>query len=439
MNQPNLAAITPDELAIPPQSSGVNRTLIESFGQVQSRKYRLLGLTLRKLMPEVSQRCPIIQFQEFLEGQSLYDRGRLFGTYLISDAMIALQQIISDSSSARSEHELNRLHGFTNAYAFAHLCGSVEGTQFPVYFNEYGEARFSSHSRYLTSPSRSAHKAFLVRHNECVELHTEGREVNTFTLSSFLDKTSTYTLTTSPSDDVMIKANEHIANTDIQIAIDDPNLIQELMRVIRMNPAARNHEEADSQANVCFSAAREMKQSLDGAVQIINMVWPQAAADVCDFTKAFMPFNNAVLTSYSQPRLAGVTFLRFDQQEVHSLAENILHENAHQRLTILEQISPILLNDADDLYSSPWRVDARPMRGLIYGIHAFTIVCLFYNHGIRRGSPWAVSQESYLRGQVARLLQAKETILQHAKLTAWGERFLEGIIARIDTVAAEQN
>lgn len=59
----------------------------------------------------------------------------------------------------------------------------------------------------------------------------------------------------------------------------------------------------------------------------------------------------------------------------------LVHEAAHQRLDSARGVAPLLLPGIDDaIYTSPWRTDPRPIRGVLAGVHAFVAVADMLAH-----------------------------------------------------------
>lgn len=53
------------------------------------------------------------------------------------------------------------------------------------------------------------------------------------------------------------------------------------------------------------------------------------------------------------------------------VAESILHEAMHLKLTLIEEIVPLIVPNAKGLYFSPWRDEPRPARGVLHGLFVF--------------------------------------------------------------------
>ncbi len=56
--------------------------------------------------------------------------------------------------------------------------------------------------------------------------------------------------------------------------------------------------------------------------------------------------------------------------EINNL-EAIIHESSHNKLNLIMQFDPIILNDAEEKYYSPYRPDARHIHWTFLGLHAF--------------------------------------------------------------------
>ena len=88
--------------------------------------------------------------------------------------------------------------------------------------------------------------------------------------------------------------------------------------------------------------------------------------------------NIQVLSSHSD--LPGVLFLcREPLPWVQAGA--MVHEAAHQRLDAAFRLAPLFHPGTDDaIYTSPWRTDPRPIRGVLSGVHAFVAVADMLAH-----------------------------------------------------------
>lgn len=86
--------------------------------------------------------------------------------------------------------------------------------------------------------------------------------------------------------------------------------------------------------------------------------------------------------SYSHPGIPFSVFVSVgeDTSLTSSLrvAESLLHEAMHLKLTLLEQETEMVQSGSQGLYYSPWRDENRPVRGVLHGMFVFTAVREFY-------------------------------------------------------------
>lgn len=85
--------------------------------------------------------------------------------------------------------------------------------------------------------------------------------------------------------------------------------------------------------------------------------------------------------SYSSPKIPFTIFVSVcaDDSIIANLrvAESILHEAMHLKLTLIESITPLLLPDVGNMYFSPWREEKRPARGVLHGLFVFKAILEF--------------------------------------------------------------
>jgi hypothetical protein len=86
-------------------------------------------------------------------------------------------------------------------------------------------------------------------------------------------------------------------------------------------------------------------------------------------------------TSYSHPNLPLSIFFSLctDEDETSNLrvAESILHEAMHLKLSLIEKSIQLIKNPEDTCFS-PWRDEQRPIGGVLHGIFVFTAILNFY-------------------------------------------------------------
>jgi hypothetical protein len=86
--------------------------------------------------------------------------------------------------------------------------------------------------------------------------------------------------------------------------------------------------------------------------------------------------------SYSHPVIPFSIFVSIcqDNSMLSNLrvAESILHEAMHLKLTLIEEITPMVKSTTAGLYFSPWREEKRPAQGVLHGLFVFSAIHDFY-------------------------------------------------------------
>lgn len=87
-------------------------------------------------------------------------------------------------------------------------------------------------------------------------------------------------------------------------------------------------------------------------------------------------------TSYSHPKIPFSIFVTVceDDTTLYSLrvAESILHEAMHLKLTLIEEVVPLVQSRTKNLYYSPWRDEERPIQGVLHGLFVFRAIFNFF-------------------------------------------------------------
>ncbi|MFI1330370.1 HEXXH motif domain-containing protein [Streptomyces sp. NPDC020845] len=136
--------------------------------------------------------------------------------------------------------------------------------------------------------------------------------------------------------------------------------------------------------------------------------------------------------SASSPEAYGCVLLNPPADSV-TLAASLIHEAQHVKLSALLDLVPLIHGGLEEIHYAPWRVDPRPLRGLLHGVYAFLGVTAFWQahrHVVADETTRAISEFEFAlrRAQTShglRMLRA------HAELTALGDRFLRGIEVRL--------
>jgi HEXXH motif-containing protein len=113
----------------------------------------------------------------------------------------------------------------------------------------------------------------------------------------------------------------------------------------------------------------------------------------------------------------------------------LVHEFQHSKLSALLDVVPLYHAGGDETYYAPWRLDPRPIGGLLQGVYAFLGVADLWRS--LRGCPplheLATHQFADVREQVHRGLDSLD---RATCLTAAGRRFAAGMRSTMDELRA---
>lgn len=136
--------------------------------------------------------------------------------------------------------------------------------------------------------------------------------------------------------------------------------------------------------------ANAVLQKLGGAMSILKYL--KSACDcITILVHSIQVLQQPVAeidVSYSHPEIPFSIFLSVceDESTISNLrvAESILHEAMHLKLTLIENIVPLVQPSTRYLYYSPWRDEERPVRGVLHGLFVFRAIYQFYLHIIEK-------------------------------------------------------
>ncbi|WP_043486349.1 MULTISPECIES: HEXXH motif domain-containing protein [Streptomyces] len=181
--------------------------------------------------------------------------------------------------------------------------------------------------------------------------------------------------------------------------------------------------------------ARGWQEHFDSAWALVARQSNVDPAGVADCLISVVPVRYPARTepfSASSPEAYGCVLLN-PPTDSATLAASLIHEAQHVKLSALLDLVPLMHGGMEEIHYAPWRVDPRPLRGLLHGVYAFLGVTAFWQahrHVAADGTTRAVAEFEFAlrRAQTSHGLR---TLRAHAELTALGDRFLRGVEGRL--------
>lgn len=190
-----------------------------------------------------------------------------------------------------------------------------------------------------------------------------------------------------------------VTNSNIKIELPSDDL-KEFYEKHGIEPAAISTIESANEITKISSALR-MLQHIEPVHNFILKI-----VQSIQLIKAEYPDTDV---SYSHPEIPfSIFFSVCDEISMISdlrVAESILHEAMHLKLTLIENIVPLIVPDAKGLYFSPWRDEPRPARGVLHGLFVFKALLDFFESIIKT----SVTEKEYIQ---SRINQIKNDLFQ---------------------------
>jgi len=186
--------------------------------------------------------------------------------------------------------------------------------------------------------------------------------------------------------------------------------------------------------------AERWQSALHGAWTVVASQHQVLAEEVAAAIRVFTPLMSppAGLVSATSCETFGSVALSAPPDHV-SLAVTLAHETQHAKLSALLDVVTMLLPDDGRRYYAPWRDDPRPLAGLLQGAYAFLGVAGFWRRqaGVQAARPDATTAYTEFARWRDAVRLVVTTLAASGRLTAYGDRFVEGMARTVDAWAAE--
>ncbi len=186
------------------------------------------------------------------------------------------------------------------------------------------------------------------------------------------------------------------------------------------------------------TAVTGWRELLDGAWHILNSCAGETAAAMSVGLRSLAPLpesRDGSTRSASTGDGFGAALLTRPPTAV-SLAETLVHEFQHSKLGGLLHLGDFVEGDDESRHYAPWRDDPRPLGGLLQGVYAFLGITAFWRSRLECGKdPADQFDYAFARRQTWIGLYA---LMKSRRLTELGERFVNGMNARLQPWMAER-
>jgi HEXXH motif-containing protein len=177
-------------------------------------------------------------------------------------------------------------------------------------------------------------------------------------------------------------------------------------------------------------AVSEWLEILERAFSWLCHIDPRLIPKIADLAPAILPLHcsGALFGSASVEDAFGLVFLPAVLDPI-DVAECFLHEALHQLLFRIERSVSLINGHDEEIYYSPWRSDARPLRMVLHGAFVFIGVAALYVKAMGADDDHLqgheAKQRAYLRARQAQ--SAIETVNRHAVLSPLAKKIVAAV------------
>lgn len=133
----------------------------------------------------------------------------------------------------------------------------------------------------------------------------------------------------------------------------------------------------------------------------------------------------------TSPRFFGAVYLSFPKQNLSDhplvfLADSLVHEMSHLYLNTIMAYDPLVLNELNNQFSSPVRVELRPMIGIYHAVFVLSRVIRLFNNVYRLNLyKDRVFLKNFIRVLLSQYETAYKTVSTHGILSDLGKQIFE--------------
>lgn len=167
----------------------------------------------------------------------------------------------------------------------------------------------------------------------------------------------------------------------------------------------------------------EMKEAERWIFELDEGLWEEFET----YVASIKLFSGRVMEGVTAARFFGNIFLRLPHPEEDPLLfyfEHIIHEASHLHLYAMMGEDPLILNEESERYSSPIRVDKRPMSGIFHAVFVLARIIRAL-HRYCHHVPSHAKAHTIVSNCEKLFLEGLETVRCHARLTPCGQALFE--------------
>lgn len=211
----------------------------------------------------------------------------------------------------------------------------------------------------------------------------------------------------------------YIKGSAIELELSDTSIVHYLSETKDVINVNNRILKGDFQS-IKFTANDQM--FYESCIKLIKEVWPEFHAEIMGHIKQMAIIDSDAFGGFTSNLLPDAVFLAHRPYDSLRITENIIHECSHSRLYQLMEIDPVVMNDHEETYHSPWREDPRPMDGVFHGAFVFARIVVWLEKLYNYYPHKQIAER--LKVVRLKLSDAVKVIEKHGELSSLGKHVL---------------
>src|SRR3989338_1914960 len=169
-----------------------------------------------------------------------------------------------------------------------------------------------------------------------------------------------------------------------------------------------------------------IESSVYQTLQLIQKYDPTMSEQIEEYISTLVLFEGEGVVGMTDVRAYGAIFLRIPEKgldPISHFAEHIIHETSHLHLNALMAQDPIILNDPNQLFGAPIRLDKRPMFGVFHATFVLSRIVRFFRRLVEM-EPHHLHFRKTLDITSSQFQNGLNTVRLHAQCTPMGQQIL---------------
>ncbi len=143
----------------------------------------------------------------------------------------------------------------------------------------------------------------------------------------------------------------------------------------------------------------KQKKRIQKALELLKKFSPSSYHRVTTLTHTLVAIKDPGIVSFSSQDLPGYSTINLWHRDDVDLLDDLVHESGHHHLNLILNQTPLIIEDQEEIFYSPWRKAPRPIRGIYHAYFTFfwamDLFANLYKNGFKKPKVLLRFQEEY--------------------------------------------